>query len=898
MDGINEKILYGITNSSTSQNDKKEGVLVIDPNKVVVNYNGDKIIKDRYVNQEDLMIYSNLKIIKKAEETITLGSDGSISSKTNNIPIYINFLNPFINKKRPYGYFKTKDVQTNDWSDFFTQDSVNNPNDDNYIIDSESFGISDIKISINASNLPRVIITFVDIQGRLLFQNGDNPNNPYNIFFTYPYPKFLLTYKGYYGKAVETPLVLRKSDIKFDSNDGNYTITTEFESEIFAIFNSFLIIYAYVAPYMFKTNDGSYLGKEILKKLYENQNNKFEKLFPNDYRKYEILRSPTLIDLSGALLKIPATSFSKSNKKTSDTTDNLLKIKLGIDSYDNRIKTYLYPDGEKYISIKDSQNKNIITPKDNRYYYYIENDIELQSYIKDINDKIKEFIDIININEQNILNELKNNINNIKKDTNKDIKITNELFYYNENSWVNGNPQYWLSQYNKYIGYIDIAISKYENILIDKNIEERVQSIGENLGYEPNLNNIIRIISNNMQVFLILLDLVGKNAIKQLLKKDIRRTNQEQNGNYKETHNKQYKYLTAFPNYYEQIIDRVDNKNVVRNLLTFPGSNKDNADWLEVGLVEEIYTALDRIKSDVLNSEENNLPTQKVDILSVFQLGEKNLENYENKKNSTNILGELISKIILYLTYSGLLYRGIPDNELKENIINSIVGFEKELLSDSLSNESDSTKYIIGDQITNMCKSFDENDIKLTNYGNLVFNTILKPNQYKEFKELFFKDALKTLINNNTEKNNKKLNSIVLDKIKNKTLYEKLSYSEFDNIKNYSVSSNKKETPIKYNLDLSMNKNYYPTKYSLLNNMVSITLDKTQTESNKFMGFFNKMNLVLSGVKINNDFSREVTYKGTKVNALTFNTTYDDILDDILDDEENNQIYYKLYNTL
>src|SRR5574343_598448 len=116
MDGTNEKILYGIKKTSTTYNDKKEGVLVI-----------DKIIKDRFINQEYLMIYSNLKIIKKAEETITLGSDGSISSKTNNIPIYINFLNPFINKKRQEGYFKKKDVQTNDWTDFFTQDSVNNP---------------------------------------------------------------------------------------------------------------------------------------------------------------------------------------------------------------------------------------------------------------------------------------------------------------------------------------------------------------------------------------------------------------------------------------------------------------------------------------------------------------------------------------------------------------------------------------------------------------------------------------------------------------------------------------------------------------------------------------------------------------------------------------------------
>ena len=135
--------------------------------------------------------------------------------------------------------------------------------------------------------------------------------------------------------------------------------------KFFAIFNSFLIIYAYVAPYMFKTNDGSYLGKKILEQLYENQNNKFKNLFPNerDYKKYEILGSPTLIDLSGALLKIPATSFSKSNKETSNTTNNLLNIKLGIDSYDNRIKTYLYPDGEKYKVLMIVQIKNIITTR-------------------------------------------------------------------------------------------------------------------------------------------------------------------------------------------------------------------------------------------------------------------------------------------------------------------------------------------------------------------------------------------------------------------------------------------------------------------------------------------------------------------------------------------------------
>jgi hypothetical protein len=43
-----------------------------------------------------------------------------------------------------------------------------------------------------------------------LFERGNQVDNPYNIFYTYPYPKFLLKYKGYYGKATETPLLLKK----------------------------------------------------------------------------------------------------------------------------------------------------------------------------------------------------------------------------------------------------------------------------------------------------------------------------------------------------------------------------------------------------------------------------------------------------------------------------------------------------------------------------------------------------------------------------------------------------------------------------------------------------------------------------------------------------------------
>ena len=257
----NERILYKKAKPSESileqtanpninaTNSKKnnQGVLVIDPNKVV-NDNND--IVDRYVKQEDLVIYTNLKVVKRSQLSIVIDDTGKKTEKQDSGEIYINFLNPLknnINKNRI-----TKNKLTSEWTDFFTSDSANDKNSPNYILDPETFGITDINISINANNLPIIQMTFTDVQGRTLFERGNDPDNPYNIFYSLPYPKFLLTFKGYYGKAMEMQIVLLKTNTTFDPASGNYNITAEFQGDVFSIFNTFLLIYGYTAPYMFK----------------------------------------------------------------------------------------------------------------------------------------------------------------------------------------------------------------------------------------------------------------------------------------------------------------------------------------------------------------------------------------------------------------------------------------------------------------------------------------------------------------------------------------------------------------------------------------------------------------------------------------------------------------------
>jgi hypothetical protein len=290
INGIDERILFQRHNPSKTPNRKgsinpyltkpedllredNAGVLVVDPNKVVDAYNE---IKDRYIKQEDLVMYASLKVYKRANSSVVYNpSTGAKTKDITNEPILINFLNPLSNAKRSDGTYIPKGKMTSEWTDFFTSDSANQRGE-GYILDPETFGITNISIKVNANHHPIITMEFTDVQGRMLFERGNDKDNPYNIFYTYPYPKISLRYKGYFGKAVETSLVLRKSDTRFDPSTGNYTITATFDSDVFSIFNTFLIIYAYVAPYMFKVDNGEYLGGRILKQLYEKQNVKIK----------------------------------------------------------------------------------------------------------------------------------------------------------------------------------------------------------------------------------------------------------------------------------------------------------------------------------------------------------------------------------------------------------------------------------------------------------------------------------------------------------------------------------------------------------------------------------------------------------------------------------------------
>jgi hypothetical protein len=68
-----------------------------------------------------------------------------------------------------------------------------------------------------------------------------NGTNKYSTFFQLPYPLFELTIKGYYGKPVKYCLHLTKFNSKFNSQTGNFEITTNFITHL-AMLSDMLII--------------------------------------------------------------------------------------------------------------------------------------------------------------------------------------------------------------------------------------------------------------------------------------------------------------------------------------------------------------------------------------------------------------------------------------------------------------------------------------------------------------------------------------------------------------------------------------------------------------------------------------------------------------------------------
>ena len=240
-------------------------VILVDPNKTWrIASNGQQVIEERLVDHENLVMYANLEAEILPRTKLALGATPQDNIRTVSLA-KINFLRPNDEDYLNTGYYddltglgstekkarlqRYEDlVDTTDGKKYFKQRFQTNLGG---TVDPGLLGITSIEARTNLSFIPEVTIRLEDVQGRALFELGDQ--SPYAAFFNLPYPVFYLTMKGYYGQAIRYQLNLHKFSADFNSMSGNYLVTLQFFGYKYNILNEIAMGHLVAVPHMYET---------------------------------------------------------------------------------------------------------------------------------------------------------------------------------------------------------------------------------------------------------------------------------------------------------------------------------------------------------------------------------------------------------------------------------------------------------------------------------------------------------------------------------------------------------------------------------------------------------------------------------------------------------------------
>jgi hypothetical protein len=373
-----------------------DNVILVNPNEVYADDN--KSAAPRLVDHEDLVYYANLEtfIIPRTKLAIGESFDSPVFNTTiatvfgGDDDLKINFLKPKGGKTE----FDTS------WSDQITgKESRNkkglnqkteqvvsvdgNPKFKNSVSnyeDTQLLGIKRISVNVKGTGVPEVSIEMVDIQGRSLFEQGEN--SLYSAFFNFPYPLFYLTLKGYYGKAIRYRLSLMSFNAKFDADTGNYNISLKLIGKFTALLFDTPLQYAQTAPKMYNSqitiNDpttgnvrqlNTYKGRQKLHEVYQIYKRKglidkdFNEITIDEF-KYRVNNFVT--NILESLINDKKGDFTQLNDII-DYRENLTKLKKEV--YENSLNNFL--DRSSYYVVS--------TNGDNEIYYPFKKEISDQS---------------------------------------------------------------------------------------------------------------------------------------------------------------------------------------------------------------------------------------------------------------------------------------------------------------------------------------------------------------------------------------------------------------------------------------------------------------------------------------------------------------------------------------
>ena len=204
------------------------------------------------INQEDLTKYVNLTVkipSRNYSENREMDRNFSLLSGSN---------------------FKVGEKEYNLLTDSYVDVSYTEISKNGAKRNRELFGIKSIDVSFDPQFIPMVTMEFTDVRAFTLMgpteqtylmngnkmENGDNETltskDFFNAVFHFPYPKFTLYLKGYYGKSISFDLAVNEFSSRFNSSTGDFDVTIKFLGYMYGMYTDIPMSYVLASPFFNK----------------------------------------------------------------------------------------------------------------------------------------------------------------------------------------------------------------------------------------------------------------------------------------------------------------------------------------------------------------------------------------------------------------------------------------------------------------------------------------------------------------------------------------------------------------------------------------------------------------------------------------------------------------------
>ena len=250
---------------------QKGRLVYIEPNDIVKDHIKlfDSSHKNFTWNPEDLNLYVDLQVVCPSRDDC--GEEPTISNGT--------YSNTYISLMEGTKIGRNGSLTTDFTNISYSEIEKNN------VSSKEALGITSIDITFDAHFYPKVTINFTDVRAYSLFmpaeeeykeglktqayetfdeegerkynERGRAYTNFFNAVFHFPYPRFLLTVKGFYGTKVTFILAVETFRSALNSNTGNFDVSINFIGYMYGIYTDIPMNLLMVSPYTEHLNYGT-----------------------------------------------------------------------------------------------------------------------------------------------------------------------------------------------------------------------------------------------------------------------------------------------------------------------------------------------------------------------------------------------------------------------------------------------------------------------------------------------------------------------------------------------------------------------------------------------------------------------------------------------------------------